>query len=334
MSEDDERQLSEVASILRSGGLVGIPTETVYGLAANALDGTAVKRIFEVKGRPQDNPLIVHISRFEELAPLVDVVPEKAARLADAFWPGPLTMVMKRSDAVPDEVSCGLPTVAVRMPSHKIANAIIKAAGLPLAAPSANTSGKPSPTCAAHVLQDMNGKIEGVVDGGICEVGIESTVITLCTKTPTLLRPGAVTLRQLADTIGDVEVHRSVFSDFTETARPASPGMKYRHYSPKAEVVVVDGALGSFIEYVNKQSAGSAVLCFEGEESSFPDAVVFSFGAKEDSRAQAQRLYSALRKADELKIKRIFARLPDTDGMGTAVCNRLLRAAAFKVVKL
>lgn len=333
-SADDERQLLEVAAILRSGGLVGIPTETVYGLAANALDGRAVRKIFAAKGRPQDNPLIVHISCLEELYALTDEIPEKALRLAYAFWPGPLTMVLKKSQAVPDDVTCSLPSVAVRMPSHKIANAIIKAAGLPLAAPSANLSGKPSPTSAAHVMHDMYGKIEAVVDGGECEVGIESTVITLCTEPPTLLRPGAVTLRQLQEVIGTVEADPSILSEQNAVIKPSSPGMKYTHYSPDAEVIIVKGSLSAFADLAKVDGSGAAVLCFDGEEKYFPGMTVFSFGAEDDPTAQAHRLFSILRRADELKVKKLFVRYPGTDGVGMAVYNRLLRAAAFRVIEV
>ena len=334
LSADDKRQLSEVAEILRSGGLVGIPTETVYGLAANALDGRAVKKIFEAKGRPQDNPLIVHIGSLDELAPLVAEVPEKALRLAEAFWPGPLTVIMKKSGVIPDEVSCGLPSVAIRMPSHKIANAIIRAAKIPLAAPSANTSGRPSPTSAAHVMHDMGGKIEAVVDSGECEVGVESTVLTLCTDPPTLLRPGAVTLNQLQSVIGEVKADPSIFSALDGGARPASPGMKYKHYSPEAEVVIVKGTLNNVADFVRKNKDGTAVLCFDGEESSFDGMTVFSFGAQDDPSEQARKLFSILRHADEMKVKRLFVRAPEPDGVGMAVYNRLLRAAAFNVIEV
>lgn len=333
-SAADACQLAEVASILRSGGLVGIPTETVYGLAANALDAQAVRKIFIAKGRPQDNPLIVHISSIEELYALAEEIPEKALFLANAFWPGPLTMVLKKSPAVPDEVTCSLPSVAVRMPSHKIANAIIKAAGLPLAAPSANLSGKPSPTTAAHVMHDMNGKIEAVVDGGECEVGVESTVITLCTEPPVLLRPGAVTLRQLKEVIGDVAADPSIFSKPGAELKPSSPGMKYKHYSPDAEVIIVKGELPAFEALARAAGEDAAVLCFDGEEKLFPGMTVFSFGAEDDVSAQAHRLFSILRRADELKVKRLFVRYPGTDGVGMAVYNRLLRAAAFRVVEV
>ncbi|MCL2509261.1 MAG: L-threonylcarbamoyladenylate synthase [Oscillospiraceae bacterium] len=329
-STDETEKLLFAAEILRRGGLVAIPTETVYGLAANALDASAVRGIFRAKGRPADNPLIVHIASFEELGPLVSSVPEKAVKLARAFWPGPLTMVLPKSDLVPGEVTCGLPSVAVRMPSHPIANAVIRAAGAPLAAPSANASGKPSPTAAAHVLHDLSGKIDAVVDGGPCDVGVESTVITLCTEIPTVLRPGGVTVRQLREIIGQVDVHPSVFKELEGGAKPASPGMKYRHYSPSADITVVRGGLDAFAEYVrDHQSASCAVLCFDGEERRF-GCETFTYGKKDDPKSQARRLYGALRQIDESDVKRVFARCPDPVA-AQAVYNRLLRAAGFKI---
>ncbi len=333
-SPADSAELTEVAEILRAGGTVGIPTETVYGLAANALDGSAVKKIFAAKGRPQDNPLIVHISCFDEIKALVTEIPDKAVKLADAFWPGPLTIILPKSSIIPDEVSCGLPSVAVRMPSHTIANAIIRATGLPLAAPSANTSGKPSPTTAQHVMHDMDGKIDAVVDGGESAVGVESTVITLCTPVPRLLRPGGITLAQLRSVIGEVDADPAVFAELDEGERPASPGMKYKHYSPEADVIIIKGALDKFIAYVSEHSCvGSTVLCFDGEEKNF-SGIVFTYGEPGDADEQAHRLFDVLRKIDASGMRRVYARCPETKGVGMAVYNRLLRAAAFKVVDL
>ena len=238
---NSKQDIQTAGKLLKDGELVAIPTETVYGLAADALNGEAVANIFKAKGRPMDNPLIVHIADLSQVDDLVAFVPPVLEDLAKAFWPGPLTVIMEKSDLIPDEVSAGLDTVAIRMPSHPDARAIIKAAGTPLAAPSANTSGMPSPTTAAHVMHDMDGKIAAVVDGGACEVGVESTVLTLCTRVPRILRPGRVTPEDLFDVLGEVDVDDAVLGQLAEGAVAASPGMKYKHYSPNAEVYIVDG---------------------------------------------------------------------------------------------
>lgn len=329
----DTAELTEVAEILKNGGLVAIPTETVYGLAANAYNGEAVSKVFEAKGRPTDNPMIVHISKLEEIYPLVTEFPEKAKALAEAFWPGPLTMILPKSDLVPREVAPRLETVAVRMPSHPIARKIIELAGVPLAAPSANSSGSPSPTTAQHVMHDLDGKIDGVVDGGECDVGIESTVITLATDVPRLLRPGGITVEQLESVLGKVDVDPAVISELEEGVAPASPGMKYKHYSPKAQVYIVEGSLESFKFVVDSEhEEGDMALCFNGEEKDIPIPCL-SFGDEDDLNSQAHLLFAELRRFDELKAKRVFVRAPSSEGVGLGVYNRLLRAAAFKVIK-
>lgn len=325
----------EAGKILKNGGLVAIPTETVYGLAANALDGKAVSYIFEAKGRPMDNPLIVHIAELAELDDLVAYVPSTVYDLADAFWPGPLTIILDKSELIPDEVSAGLDTVAIRMPSHPVARSIIKAAGVPLAAPSANTSGKPSPTTAQHVLDDMDGKIDAIVDGGSCAVGVESTVITLATRRPRLLRPGKVTPEELSDVLGEeIDIDPAVLAELQEGQVAASPGMKYKHYSPSANVVIVTGSLEDFAEYVNgKDPATTAALVFDGEEDKL-HCTCLPFGKEGDELAHANTLFSHLRKCDDLGIKEVYVRCPSSEGVGLAVMNRLLRAAAFEVVDL
>ena len=260
------RDIETAARLLREGKTVAIPTETVYGLAADALDPSAVAAIFEAKGRPQDNPLIVHIADRGQLAPLVTHIPPEALRLADLWWPGPLTMILPRADIVPAIVSAGLPTVAVRLPAHPAARAIIKAAGTPLAAPSANISGRPSPTSAAHVLADLGGKIAAVVDGGPCGIGVESTVISLIDK-PRLLRPGGVTPEMLCEVLPDLIIDQAVKSPLTDETKAApSPGMKYQHYSPNADVIIVRGKQQEYAEYISTHvGPGTAALCFEGE---------------------------------------------------------------------
>ena len=337
---NSKQDIQTAGKLLKDGELVAIPTETVYGLAADALNGEAVANIFKAKGRPMDNPLIVHIADLSQVDDLVAFVPPVLEDLAKAFWPGPLTVIMEKSDLIPDEVSAGLDTVAIRMPSHPDARAIIQTAGTPLAAPSANTSGMPSPTTAAHVMHDMDGKIAAVVDGGACEVGVESTVLTLCTRVPRILRPGRVTPEDLFDVLGDVEVDDAVLGQLAEGAVAASPGMKYKHYSPKAEVYIVDGSAEGFAKYVNEkvaeraaEEAAVAALVFDGEEA-LVNCVTLPFGAEDDSLGQAEHLFDDLRRADELGVSDIYVRCPSAEGVGLAVMNRLLRAAEFRIIEV
>ena len=326
--------IDKAGQILRNGGLVGIPTETVYGLAANALDGSAVAKIFAAKGRPMDNPLIVHISEFSQMDQLVEQVTDPAKKLAQNFWPGPLTMILPKSNLIPDAVSAGLPTVAVRFPSHPVAKKVIDAAGVPLAAPSANTSGKPSPTLASHVMEDMAGKIEAVLDGGPCSVGVESTVVTLATDPPRLLRPGGITLEELRSVLGNVEMDQAVLNPLKEGVKASSPGMKYKHYSPKANVILVEGSFEQYQNYVNSQKAdGVMALCYETEGKSLEVPSV-SYGGEEDYREQARELFDALRELDEKNAHTVYARCPKPEGVGLAVYNRLIRAAGFEVIRL
>lgn len=317
-------------AILQTGGLVAIPTETVYGLAADALNPGAVARIFETKGRPADNPLIVHIASTAELNLLVREIPETAVRLMEAFWPGPLTLIFKKSDAVPDIVSGGLSTVAVRLPANETARAVIRAAGRPLAAPSANISGRPSPTEFTHVKQDLMGKVEAIMDGGKCAVGVESTVLSLTGETPTILRPGGITKAQLETVLGVVALSEAVAEKPKEDFRPQSPGMKYTHYSPRARVTVVDASPVEYVEYVNSRSDCSA-LCFD-EDLPFLTGRALSYGTRYDGARQAQSLFSALLQLDETGVKRVLAHIPSKNGIGLAVYNRLIRSAGFETV--
>ena len=321
--------IERAAELLRAGEAVAIPTETVYGLAANAFDETAVAKIFAAKGRPQDNPLIVHIAAFETLGELVTEVPQAAKRLADAFWPGPLTMILPKSGKIPHAVSAGLSTVAVRMPKHPVARVVIEAAGLPLAAPSANLSGSPSPTNAKYVWDDLHGRVPLILDGGSAQVGVESTVITLADAVPRVLRPGGVTVEQLREVLGEVEVDDAVLHQLKVGVRAASPGMKYKHYAPRAEITIVEGTLAAFCAYVQDKDA--FVLCFSGEENLFAHAV--AYGKAHDGEAQAARLFDALRELDEQGARTVYARCPDKTGVGLAVYNRLIRAAAFRLVR-
>ena len=321
--------IETAGAILRRGGLVAIPTETVYGLAANALDGAAVKKIYAAKGRPSDNPLIVHISDFSQLAPLVDSVPEAARKLAEAFWPGPLTIILEKSSRVPYETSGGLDTVAVRLPAHPAARGVIEAAGAPLAAPSANLSGRPSPTTFEQVRADLTGRVDALLDGGDCPVGVESTVLTLAGGRPRVLRPGGVTLAQLQAVIGPVDLDPAVLHQLGEGERAPSPGMKYKHYSPQAEVVMVDASPEGYAEYVNKQ--GGWALCFDEDLPALTGPAI-SLGPRYDGAQQARRLFRALYELDKQGAKAAYARCPQKRGVGLAVYNRLVRAAGFHVV--
>ncbi len=336
---NNEQDILTASAVLRDGGLVAMPTETVYGLAANALDGGAVRRIFEAKGRPMDNPLIVHIADVSDIMRLglVAEFPETARRLANTFWPGPLTIIMKKGAVIPDEVSAGLDTVAIRLPSHPVARALIRACGLPLAAPSANTSGKPSPTTARHVIDDMDGRIEAVLDGGVCEVGVESTVITVASDVPRILRPGIVTREEIEAVIGPIEVDRAVLNKLEKHEKAASPGMKYKHYAPRAGVILVRGADEKYTAFVNRcyrRDGNCAAMCYADDVRSIVAPTV-SLGSKYDLKQQAQTLFDALRAVDGIPgVETVYAHCPTTEGVGMALYNRLIRAAAFQVIDL
>ena len=335
LEQANEASVAKAAQLLRQGEIVAIPTETVYGIAASAFDGAAVKKIFAAKGRPQDNPLIVHIDRMKMLEGLVGQVPESAKKLAEAFWPGPLTIIMPRGEKVADEVCAGLDTVAVRMPSHPVARAVIAASGLPLAAPSANLSGSPSPTCARYVWNDMNGRLPLILDGGDCQVGVESTVITVAGEEPVLLRPGFITKEQMEQVLGrPVVLSGAILAKLKEGETARSPGMKYKHYAPKAEVTIVKGDLAAFAAYVEaRKTPDTFCLCFTGESGVLPTPCV-EYGARESGAEQAHCLFTALRQLDEQGAKQVFARCPADSGVSLAVYNRLLRAAAFRVVEV
>lgn len=329
----DEAGIAEAAELLKDGEVVAIPTETVYGLAADAKNENAVRRIFEVKGRPQDNPLIVHVSDLEMWRPLVKELPEDALRLAKAFWPGPLTIILPKSPLVPDVTTAGMSSVAVRMPLHPGARALIRACGLPLAAPSANLSGLPSPTSAAHCRRDLDGKVPLVLDGGECAVGIESTVISLA-GTPTLLRPGAISQEQLSRALGKpVEISHAVTEPLAAGERPTSPGMKYRHYSPKARVILVEGETQGYLRLLESAPDGTWGLVFSGDEAKTSRPVIV-YGKEHDAASQAHGVFAALRRLDDEGAKLVYVRCPDHGGDSLGVYNRLLRAAAFEVIQV
>lgn len=325
-----EYDIAEAGKMIAEGKLVAFPTETVYGLGANALNEEAVRNIYLAKGRPSDNPLIVHIAEKEDIVPLVKEVTPKAKSLIDAFFPAPLTIILNKSDKVGKVVSGGLDTVAVRMPKNEIARKLIKASGCPIAAPSANTSGLPSPTRVKYVIDDMMGKIDGIIDGGDCEFGVESTVITLATDVPTLLRPGAVTKEMIEAVIGEITVAPAVLEGMKNDEVAASPGMKYKHYAPKAKVVIVNADKKEYEKFVNAQK-GAFALCFDDDEVTIPKV---TFGRENDDLSQAKELFDALRELDEMGAKKVYARIPHKDGVGMAVYNRLIRAAAFDIIDL
>lgn len=325
-----EYDIAEAGKMIAEGKLVAFPTETVYGLGANALNEEAVRNIYLAKGRPSDNPLIVHIAEKEDIVPLVKEVTPKAKALIDAFFPAPLTIILNKSDKVGKVVSGGLDTVAVRMPKNEIARKLIKASGCPIAAPSANTSGLPSPTRVKYVIDDMMGKIDGIIDGGDCEFGVESTVITLATDVPTLLRPGAITKEMIEAVIGEITVAPAVLEGMKNDEVAASPGMKYKHYAPKAKVVIVNADKKEYEKFVNAQK-GAFALCFDDDEVTIPKV---TFGRENDDLSQAKELFDALRELDEMGAKKVYARIPHKDGVGMAVYNRLIRAAAFDIIDL
>ncbi len=325
-----EYDISLAGEIIANGGLVAFPTETVYGLGADALNEKAVKNIYTAKGRPSDNPLIVHISKKEDIYPLVKEVTPQAKKLMDAFFPGPLTIILPKSEKIGNTVSGGLDTVAVRMPENETARKVIRASGCPIAAPSANTSGLPSPTKAKYVIEDMTGKIDAIIDGGDCKFGVESTVITLVPETPVILRPGAVTKEMIEEVIGKVEVAKAVLEGMASDEVAASPGMKYKHYAPKAKVVIVNADKKEYESFVNSRKNAFA-LCFEEDNINIPKV---TFGRNNDDLSQARELFDALRKLDEMGAKKVYARIPHKDGVGMAVYNRLIRAAAFSIIDL
>lgn len=329
---DYKNSVSIASEILVGGGIVAVPTETVYGLAASAFSDDAIKLVFTAKGRPQDNPLIVHIASIDMLDDIAKDIPEVAYECAKAFWPGPFTMVLPKGDKIADSVSGGLQTVAVRFPSEKTICDIILKSGLALAAPSANTSGRPSPTTAAHVIADLDGKIDAVVIGGDCAVGVESTVVSLVGESPRLLRPGAVTPNQLRKILPNLVIDDAVLEQLKDTEKAASPGMKYKHYAPKTNAILVEGCSNSFVKFVNEKT-DCAAICFEEEYYNI-NVPKISYGSKRDESTLAQNVFSVLRDIDDLGVKEVYIHAPSKDGMGLAVYNRLIRACGFNVVTL
>lgn len=337
----DMDKIDHAAGILKSGGLVAFPTETVYGLGANALDETAVKKIFEAKGRPSDNPLIVHISSKNEVDRLVRSIPANAEKLMNTFWPGPLTLVLDKSGLVPQVITAGLDTVAVRVPSHPAALALIKAAGLPIAAPSANTSGKPSPTLAEHVIEDLTGKVDVIIDAGNSTVGLESTVLDVTVDPAVILRPGGITPEQLEQVLGIVGIEPALSGKMDKDIKPRSPGVKYTHYSPKAQVIVIEGMLPGVVEKISellreyeRKGIKAGVLATEQTQGFYTGAEVISAGSRNNPETIASSLFGALREFDNRKVEVILAEAIEKTGIGLAVMNRLNKAAGYHIIKV
>jgi len=336
----EQQALARAAELLKDGKLVGMPTETVYGLGANALNPEAVKAIFEAKGRPGDNPLIVHIADVKELGPLISAEPgENARKLMDAYWPGPLTLIFPKSDRVPMCTTGGLSTVAVRMPSHPVARQLIEMSGLPIAAPSGNRSGRPSPTTAAHMFEDMDGRIEMILDGGSCEVGVESTVVDMTGDVPRILRPGGITPEMIASVCGSCKVDSAVMRPLRENERPRSPGMKYRHYAPAGQLTIFHGEKENVVAeicqtYDQALAEGHRPLILALEESlpRYGDRRIESLGR--DAAEMAHAVFAVLRDADEVHADVILSESVEAEGIGLAVMNRLGRAAAFHIIEV
>ena len=337
----DENAIQEAAALIASGELVAFPTETVYGLGADALHPEASKKIYAAKGRPSDNPLIVHICKFEELESIAKLVPPQARKLADAFWPGPLTMIVWKNDKVPYETTGGMDTVAIRMPNHPIALKLIEQSGCLIAAPSANTSGKPSPTEAAHVALDLDGKIPMILDGGPVGIGIESTIIDLTEDMPMILRPGYITQQMLEDVLGEeVKIDPGIIASDSLT-KPKAPGMKYKHYAPKADLVLVDGDADKVVRKINelvqaKKAVGQKVGIIATDETKdlYQADIVVSIGAREDEDAIAKHLYKILREFDDWNVDAIYSESFATPRIGQAIMNRLLKAAGHQVLQV
>lgn len=334
----DRKEMEQAGQILKKGGLVAFPTETVYGLGANALDADASAKIYAAKGRPSDNPLIVHIADLSDLEQIVQEIPDSAKKLADAFWPGPLTMIFKKNDLVPYGTTGGLETVAVRMPDHPVALELIRAGGGYIAAPSANTSGRPSPTKAAHVAEDMNGKIEAIIDGGDVGIGLESTIVDLTEDIPVILRPGYINEEMLEKVIGTVEMDQALLKD-DPNLRPKAPGMKYRHYAPKAGLIIVEGEAAAVKNKINelaeeqrKMGHQVGIIATDETMDDYPYGIVKSAGTREDEITIAMHLYGILREFDELDVTQIYSEAFETPRMGQAIMNRLIKAAGHQIL--
>ena len=338
--KDIKEGVKKAAEIIKRGGLVAFPTETVYGLGANGLDENAVPKIYEAKGRPSDNPLILHISKLDEIEDIVKEIPKSALILAEEFWPGPLTMVFKKSERIPYRTTGGLESVAIRMPSNKIARELIKAAGVPIAAPSANSSGRPSPTKAAHVIYDLDGKIDMVIDGGEVDIGIESTIVDVTGEVPVILRPGFITEKMLSEAIGRVEIDEVVKSLRPDKdLKPKAPGMKYRHYAPKGKMTIYKGSHSKVVERINEEISKlegkkTGVLATDETKSYYKADIIISLGSREDGESIAHNLFDALRKFDDDDVEFIYSEGFDENKLGFAIMNRLHKSAGYNIINV
>lgn len=336
----DKSLIEEAAKIIREGGLVAFPTETVYGLGANGLYEKAVKKIFLAKGRPQDNPLILHVHSVEQVKDLVEEIPPVAKLCMDKFWPGPLTIIFKKSPKVPEMISAGLDTVAIRMPENKIALELIKEANTPIAAPSANISGKPSPTSADHVIEDMMGKVDMILDGGDTGIGLESTVLDLSTDIPMILRPGGVTKEDLSKFIPNITIDFSIIKE-DEKIVPKSPGQKYRHYAPKAEMLLFSGQVDSIVDAIivntekyTKEGKRVGIICTDETKNFYKEGLIISMGSRKNKETIARNLFNILRTFDHLEVDIILAEGVDLSNLGIAIMNRMMKAASGKIIKV
>ncbi|SDB36221.1 L-threonylcarbamoyladenylate synthase [Butyrivibrio sp. INlla16] len=332
--------LQRAGTILKNGGLVAFPTETVYGLGGDALNPKSSMKIYSAKGRPSDNPLIVHVADMESIEKIVKKLPEAAYKLAEVLWPGPLTMIMEKSQEVPYETTGGLETVAIRMPSNKIAAELIRQSGGYIAAPSANLSGRPSPTEAKYCIEDLDGRVDMIIDGGQVGIGLESTIIDLTSDTPMILRPGYVTQKMLSDILGDVSIDKTILSA-DSGVKPKAPGMKYRHYAPKGDLTIVEGEPDKVTAYINekisehsKNGERTGVIATDETRDKYRADVVKCAGSREDEEEIARNLFSILRQFDDEDVKCMYSEAFDDTGLGQAIMNRLLKAAGHKVVRV
>lgn len=340
-SPEDKNVYQQAAQIIRDGGLVAFPTETVYGLGADGMNQKAAAQIYQAKGRPSDNPLIVHIAEIGELGRVTGEVNEKAEKLIKEFWPGPLTLIFQKKEEIPLQITGGLDTVAVRMPSHPVAQKLIKESGTIIAAPSANTSGRPSPTQASHVKEDLYGKIDMLIDGGSVGIGLESTIVDMTIEPPMLLRPGYITVPMLEQVIGKIQIDPSLSGDMAEQARPKAPGMKYRHYAPKAELFIVEGELSQVVTEINrlagekkKQGYRIGIIATEETKDLYCGDNVRVVGARQDEASIARHLFAVLREFDKLGTEYIFSEAFSEENLGQAIMNRLIKAAGHRIIRL
>jgi L-threonylcarbamoyladenylate synthase len=337
----DADAIKEAGEVIKKGGLVTFPTETVYGLGANALDKEAVKKIFIAKGRPQDNPLIVHVADFEGIKPLVTDIPEIAEKLMKKFWPGPMTIILNKSDLIPEVTSAGLKTIGIRMPSNIICRELIRASGLPIAAPSANISGRPSPTDVERCIEDLNGRVDYILGGGKCDVGVESTIIDCTENPPCVLRPGGITLEMLHEIDKNIYIDPVVLKKPEGDFRPKAPGMKYRHYAPKAEVKIIQGDMKKTIEKINEmvqnyigENKIVGIMATDETIHEYNCEIIESLGSRKDMKEVARNLFETLRSLDDMHVDVILSEAFEENGVGVAVMNRLKKSAGFNIIRV